>query len=163
MKLFSEFVAQKNSKVAANSLMFDVLIPGRLDNSFLVCYRSHVRITHRLFDNVENNMTRDEARGQAALVNLDKYTRPECYFVSGDGGAGEKLYDLERRRNDIIHDCARQWMKIAKISDKEHWFRGVPQALHDTLESYQTECGIMAAEAFLLRHGWTVTRPEKQV
>jgi len=108
-------------------------------------------------------MTRDEARGQYALANLDNYTSPECYFVSGDGAAGEKLYDLERKRNEIIHACAKQWAKIAKVSDKEHWTRCIPQALHDTLESYQTECGIIAAEAYLRRHGWTVTRPEKQV
>lgn len=108
-------------------------------------------------------MTRDETRGQSALVNIDKYTPPECYFVSGDSGDGAKLYELENKRSDVIKACAETWAKIAEVSKKEYWTRSLPQALHDTLEAYQIECGIIAAEAFLKRHGWTVTRPEKTI
>lgn len=106
-------------------------------------------------------MTRDEARGQAALVNLGRYKLPQCFYVCGDSGAGKKLYELEEKRSQIIKACAEKWAEIAEVDKKEYWFCSLPQVLHDTLESYQTECGIIAAEAFLLRHGWTVTRPEK--
>ena len=106
-------------------------------------------------------MTRDQARGQAALDKLDSYTQPQSFYVSGDGKEGKKLYDLERKRNEIVGECAKQWAVLAEVDQKEYWFRSLPQALHDTLESYQTECGIVAAEAFLERHGWTVTRPAK--
>lgn len=126
------------------------------------CYDAvTVEIRTGLFDNVERDMTRDEARGQSALGNLDKYTKPQCLFVSGDGGEGKKLYELERKRNELLAECAKQWAKIADVDKKKYWTRSVPQALHDTLESYQTECGIIAAEAFLERHGWVVSRPEK--
>jgi len=107
-------------------------------------------------------MTRDEARGQAALADLDKYTHPQCFYVAEHGRDGKKLYNLEQKRSAIIEECAKTWAKIAEVEDKEFWFRSLPQALHDTLENYQTQCGIIAAEAFLKRHGWTVTRPEKE-
>jgi hypothetical protein len=105
-------------------------------------------------------MTRDETRGQLALKELHKYTEPQAFFVSGDGKLGSKLYALEERRSKLIHEIGHLWSEIAEVDRKEHWTRAVPQVLHDTLESYQTECGIVAAEAFLKRHGWTVTRPE---
>ena len=108
-------------------------------------------------------MTRDEARGQHALMNLDKYTQPELLFVSGESKLGRKLYDLERKRSDLIGQIAATWALIAEVDKSEYWTRSLPQALHDTLEGYQTECGIVAAEAFLRRHGWKVERPEKIV
>jgi hypothetical protein len=104
----------------------------------------------------------DEERGQLALADLHKYTTPQPFFISGDGGEGAKLYELERKRNEAISACATQWAKIAGVDKKEYWTRSLPQALHDALESYQTQCGIIAATAFLLRHGWQVTPPEKK-
>lgn len=108
-------------------------------------------------------MTRDEARGQAALKDLDKYTAPKNFFVAETGKLGKQIYDLERRRALIIDELAMVWGEIAEVDKKEHWTRCIPQVLHDTLENYQTECGIIAAEAFLKRHGWTVTRPEPKL
>ena len=104
-------------------------------------------------------MTRDEARGQAALAQLDKYTAPQSFFVAEEGKLGRKLYDLERKRSVLIEQIAAVWSEIAEVDKSEYWTRSLPQALHDTLENYQTECGIVAAEAFLKRHGWIVTRP----
>lgn len=105
-------------------------------------------------------MTLDEARGQSALMRLAQYVSPLPYFVSGDGGDGEKLYDLERKRNDIIRDCAKRWAKIAGVEDKEFWVQSLPQALHDLLEAWDTPAAVIAAESFLKRYGWKVERPE---
>lgn len=106
-------------------------------------------------------MTADEARGQAALAEIDKYTPPKCYYISEEGKLGRKLYALERKRCEIMQEIAATWAEIAEVDKKEFWTRSLPQALHDTLENYQTACGIVAAEAYLTRHGWTVTRPAK--
>jgi hypothetical protein len=108
-------------------------------------------------------MTRDEARGQSALKCLPTYTAPLPYFVSGDGGDGEKLYDLERKRNDIIRECAKRWAKIAEVSEKNFWTQSLPQALHDLLEAWDTAASIIAAESFLKRHGWKIERPEERL
>ena len=109
-------------------------------------------------------MTRDEARGQAALKDLDRYTQPQCFFVAEDGSKlTRKLYALERKRSELIEEITKVWAQIAEVDASEYWTRSLPQTLHDTLENYQTECGIVAAEAFLKRHGWTVERPEKSI
>jgi hypothetical protein len=39
------------------------------------------------------------------------------------------------------------------------WKRAIPQALFDTLESYEVAVAIVAAEAFLKQFGWKVERP----
>lgn len=108
-------------------------------------------------------MTRDQLRGQMALAKLSEYVEPQSLFVSGESREGRKLYALETMRSEIIEKCAQQWARIADVDKSEYWTRSIPQMLHDTLEAYQTECGIIAAEAFLKRHGWTVTRPTAEI
>ena len=108
-------------------------------------------------------MTPDEARGQHALNTLEHYTEPRCYFISGDNGLGRKLYELERKRSELMEQIATIWAQIAEVDKAEYWTRSLPQALHDTLEGYQLECGIVAAEAFLKRHGWKIERPAKMI
>lgn len=114
-------------------------------------------------------MTRDEARGQYALKALleghqglqsrPKYVEPALVWIGSDGKPNERLYELERKRTDLIGDCARQWAIVCGVDKSEYWTRSIPQALHDTLEAFETAAGILAAEAFLKRHGWKVERP----
>lgn len=105
-------------------------------------------------------MTRDLARGQDALKKLDRCVPPKDYFV---GGGAKRLYTYEEQRGKIIEKCAKEWAKLAEVPEEEYWYQSLPQALHDMLENYQLESSIVAAEAFLKRFGWTVTRPKLEV
>ena len=103
-------------------------------------------------------MTRDEARGQSALKGIEKYVHPKPYFVPRDGN--ERLYKAEEKRTDAIMACAKLWQGLAEIDQANYWTIAVPQALHDALENWDTASSIVACEAFLMRHGWKVERPE---
>lgn len=95
-------------------------------------------------------------RGKLALATLGNYAEPSAIFIGDDA---RKLYELENRRTEIIRACAEEWARHCDVNKKEFWTRSLPQALFDTLEKYQTECSIVAAEAFLKQLGWKVERP----
>lgn len=61
----------------------------------------------------------------------------------------EKLYQCEKRRNDLIKQCAREWMKVTGTPKEEFWTVAVPTALHDVLDSFETSSSRIAAETFL--------------
>jgi hypothetical protein len=103
-------------------------------------------------------MTRDEARGQYALKGIDRYIHPKPYFVPRDGN--EKLYKAEEKRTKAIIDCAKLWQEKAEVAESDYWTITVPQVLHDALENWDTAASIVACEAFLIRHGWKIERPE---
>lgn len=87
--------------------------------------------------------------------------KPSSQFV-GRGDDTERLYGLERLRNDTILKCAVEWSAICGVSDVEHWTRAVPQALFDTLSSFGPRYAIAAAVAFLETAGYTVTSPDEE-
>lgn len=103
-------------------------------------------------------MTRDEARGQTALKTIKRYVHPRPFFVPRDGN--EKLYKAEEARTKALTACAKLWQETAKIDPKNYWTITVPQVLHDALENWDTAASIVACEAFLIRHGWKIERPE---
>src|SRR5262245_50225598 len=103
-------------------------------------------------------MTRDEARGQQALGKLANYVEPQLVFVPS-GDQTKRLYKLEGQRAETIKACAREWLRLTGLGEDKYWTQAIPQQLHDTLDGYETACGIIAAEAFLKRHGWKVERP----
>jgi len=105
-------------------------------------------------------MTKDEAMGQTVLDTLGQYTPPLPLFIDGEA---KKLYKLEEKRNEYIHLCANEWAVLTDTADNALWFVSIPQVLHDTLDSFQVESAIVAAEAFLKRFGWRVERPERTV
>jgi|SRR5215831_3691902 len=108
-------------------------------------------------------MTRDQVRGQQALEKVDTLVKPQNIFIGTGNAAARKLYALEERRAEIIKKCAEQWSRVCEVPESEFWTRAIPQALHDMLEAYGTETGIIACESFLERFGWTVTRPSKKL
>jgi hypothetical protein len=85
--------------------------------------------------------------------DLSKLVEPRRVRI---GSAEEKLYALEEKRNKIIHACAEEWARIVEKAFEEKsdkWKQSIPQALFDTLESFQTDCSLVACIAFLKLHG----------
>lgn len=60
----------------------------------------------------------------------------------------EKLYTLERKRNDAIKAAAKEYAKVMDHPAREYWSRTIPQALFDTLESFQGSSSYAAAKAY---------------
>jgi hypothetical protein len=107
---------------------------------------------------MEEHMTRDEVRGQDILNTLPKYTHPKPIFVPKDGH--ERLYKLEEKRNAAMVELIKEWLKVTDLEDDKYWTVAAPQVLHDALENWDLNASVVAAEAFLIRHGWKIERPE---
>lgn len=84
---------------------------------------------------------------------MNQYQEPRRIYMSDD-----KLNDLEEQRNRIMERCARRWGVIRDIDEDRYWIEMLPQALFDTLESYDPYLAITAAAAFLKLHGYTVDK-----
>lgn len=76
-----------------------------------------------------------------------------------------EFYRLERKRQEAMSACVKEWLKLVKVPDQaslspdgSFWSIGVPTALYDTLEAWETKSGIVAAKAFLELHGYEVLR-----
>ena len=90
---------------------------------------------------------------------LAKLTPPQRTFISA-GKTSERLYKLEDKRSEAIKACAEEWAKLMKVPEDRYWEQTLPQALFDTLESYEVAAAAIAAEQFLKQLGWEVTRPK---
>lgn len=98
----------------------------------------------------------DLQRGQLALKDIEQLVAPHPIYI---GGGASNLYKAEDKRSEHIKACATEWAKVAGVSEELYWKQSIPQALHDVLDSFDTQCAIVAAEAFLKRFGWKVERP----
>lgn len=90
--------------------------------------------------------------------------KPQMINV-GKSSASKRLYELERLRAELIKKCAKEWNKIAAKHfgfdpEENIWVRGMPQALFDTLESFEQPSSQLAAQAYLEHYGFTVIPPE---
>lgn len=99
------------------------------------------------------------------------YRKPGVARIVRDSGS-RRLYRLEERRNEMVKQCAQEWLKVAPTqfpyleqliknagSDQEKlWRIAMPQALFDLLDAFDLEAAKVAAEAFLKQHGYTVTK-----
>lgn len=99
---------------------------------------------------------RDLERAKLAQKDLPKYTKPSNIFI---GLSATQLYNLERRRSAAIRACANEWARVIGVDKAEFWTRSIPQSLYETLEQYEIGAAVIAAEAFLERYGYTITRP----
>jgi hypothetical protein len=102
-------------------------------------------------------MIDDQTRARDALKSIDRFTSPSPIFI---GESAKKLYAAEERRTKAIGDCAKEWADVVGVDRKEYWTRSIPQVLFDTLHNYETGAALLAAEEFLKRCGYSVTRPE---
>jgi hypothetical protein len=91
------------------------------------------------------------------LKRLTALTEPKRQFI---GDAAKELYRLEEKRSEAIQACAHEWAKLMDVSSDDLWSKSMPQALFDTLETFDTSCAIIAAEAFLKQFGWNIERPD---
>jgi len=88
-----------------------------------------------------------------------EYRKPDGkYFVPSRGN--EELYNAEAQRSQVIRLCASLLSDIREWDDRQHWTHAVPQALFDTLESFEQGASECAASAFLEARGYTVTKGE---
>lgn len=65
------------------------------------------------------------------------------------GGAAQKLYKLEARRNQLLEDCAKEQGRILGHDPKQFWTHSVPEMLLSVLTSWERDAAILAAQAFL--------------
>jgi hypothetical protein len=72
------------------------------------------------------------------------------------GSEATKLYSLEHQRNEIIHACANEWLRVCKIDKAFFWKVGISTALYDLLGGYDHNASLAAAKAFLEEYGFEV-------
>jgi len=82
------------------------------------------------------------------MTSLKDVVVPTIMMI-GRGPDTEKLYKLERQRQDIIGRCAKEWAEVMEVPESEFWKRSLPQQLFDILESWERASAVAAAEAFL--------------
>jgi hypothetical protein len=79
-------------------------------------------------------------------------------FVGGQYDPGVKaLYAIEERRNRIIKDGAKAWLRVQGedgMDTRAMWDQGIPQQLLDTLEGFEAAAAVAASIACLVNHGW---------
>lgn len=102
---------------------------------------------------------RDLERAKLVQQSIEKYTKPTPCFI-GDSAGSRKLYAAEAKRSVLIGQCAAEWSKIMGVDKAEYWKRAIPQALYDIFDGYEMGAAVVAAEAFLERYGYTITRPK---
>lgn len=76
----------------------------------------------------------------------------------------KKLYELERSRNKIIEDCTKEWLRLVELNLKEKhdfWKVGIPSALFDILDAWDTKAGVVACKTFLEREGYEIKKVKK--
>lgn len=104
-------------------------------------------------------MTAHQGKIRSAVEMLPNYKPPQSIFI---GGSARKLYQAEERRSTAIKTCATEYCRLAELDHKDQivfWKTAIPQALFDTLDSFETSASITAAKAFLEHYGFTVTAP----
>lgn len=77
-----------------------------------------------------------------------KHVRPRVVRV-GRTKATENLYNREHDRSEAIRRAAVELAWVLDIPESEFWTRTMPQALFDTLESYEIGAGYVAAKAYV--------------
>ena len=104
-------------------------------------------------------------RAVFAQADIGELTKPQEQFI-GQGKVTKRLYELEAKRTDAIRKCAWEWALLNQLDPSDqaiYWRRAIPQALFDTLNSYSTATGVIAAEAFLEMLGYEITRPKLEM
>jgi hypothetical protein len=75
---------------------------------------------------------------------------PQIPFI-GDGAT--YLYELERKRNKVIADAAKELALVLGHAEGEFWSRTMPEQLANILESYERPGAIAAALGYLRQYG----------
>lgn len=101
--------------------------------------------------------TREQYRAAWGLQEIDKFVKPQTIFI-GDGAT--KLYELERKRSDLMQQIAKEHLKVTGHSEEELFTRGIAQVMFDYMQNVEVGAAVMACEAILEMYGFTVVRPE---
>lgn len=83
-----------------------------------------------------------------------------------------RLYRLEERRNEMIKQCATEWIKvvsdqfphlarlISEATEEDRLFKiALPQQLYEVLDGFDEQAATLAAEFFLKARGYDVKAP----
>ncbi|NUO17463.1 MAG: hypothetical protein HUU03_13600 [Planctomycetaceae bacterium] len=79
---------------------------------------------------------------------MNRYPRPRLVHISA---GAKQLYALERKATDAVKAAAVEQGKLLGFDpEKQLYSHCIPHALLQVLDSFEPECGVRAAEAFLL-------------
>lgn len=76
------------------------------------------------------------------------YDRPRRDWAR-DRPKSKEFVTLERLRLEMVKASAREWMNLVDLSEEQFWTTALPQALYDTLISFELGAARVAAQAFL--------------
>lgn len=83
---------------------------------------------------------------EESMSNADNYVKPEGPYIPS---TERKLYRLEEKRNDAIHEAAVELGNVLGHDERQFWTRTVPEALLSVLQNFDRTAARLAAEAFL--------------
>jgi len=86
-----------------------------------------------------------------------EYVKPSLVRIERTNRT-ERLYTQEGKRNDLLIDAAREWLKVQEKPEDALWNEAIPQALYDLLESFDPQASELAAQAYLESIGYTVSK-----
>lgn len=94
------------------------------------------------------------------ITNPTAETHPERYgyrlpTMPHIGGAAERLYAIEERRNEAIQQSAGELMKV--LSLRSLWTEALPEALASILDNTDSHASDAAAIAYLRKRGYQIT------
>lgn len=75
------------------------------------------------------------------------------------GRNARALYAAEEAARGTVKTAARELGKVLGHAPEQFWTHSLPEALLALLENFDTNAALLAAEAFLRSHGYTVSRP----
>lgn len=90
-------------------------------------------------------------------MKTKEYRRPVSKHIERRDAPA--LYALEEKRDEIMQEIGDRLKPLHGISDQ--FKEAMPQAVFDLMESFEAGVGITASVAFLEKHGYKVTEPEK--
>jgi hypothetical protein len=76
------------------------------------------------------------------------YDRPKRDWAR-DRPKSKEFLTLERLRLEMLKASAREWLNLVDLSQERFWTTALPQALYDTLVSFELGAARVAAQAFL--------------
>lgn len=98
-------------------------------------------------------------RGEKHVTKIDGFRWPDDSRIDRTR-ASERLYKREHERTKAIEAAARELAAFRKHDRKDFWTVTMVEELHTILDTYEKGAALVAAEAYLTRAGYTITRPD---
>ncbi len=89
------------------------------------------------------------------------YRKPTAQFI-GRSRTSEKLYNLERKVEGPLRAAARELGNLLGFKPDQLWTHAMPEALLNILDSSDAQAALLAAQVFIEKHGYTMTRTPKE-